>query len=74
MFDPGNKFLERYLIESAQFVKSEGIVYLAYLPTHGDVSKMKAIAKRYNWNVKLLAPTGNEDSIIVQLYEFKQTK
>lgn len=71
VFDPENKFLERYLADSAAFLKPNGRLFLGYSSTHGDVAKMKEIAKRNHWNVELVAQKGNEDTIIVELYEFK---
>jgi SAM-dependent methyltransferase len=72
VFDPENKFLDRYLSEGGKFLKPSGRLFLAYSSTHGDVSKMKEIAEKYRWSVELLAQVGNEDTIILELYEFKK--
>lgn len=71
VFDPGNAFLERYLKECASFLKPDGRAYVGYSSTHGNVSKLKALAKKYNLNLTQVAQTGSEDSIIVELFEFK---
>ena len=70
VFDPGNRLSERYLAEGAKFLSSNGRLYLGYSATHGDVPRMKTIAEKYGWNVRLIVSAGNEDTIIVQLYEF----
>lgn len=72
VFDPENKFLDRYLSEGEKFLKPNGRLLLGYSSTHGNISKMMKIAKKYQWTVELLAQTGNEDTILVELYEFKK--
>lgn len=71
VFDPENKFLERYLAEGAFYLKPKGRLFLGYSSTHGNIQKMKEIAKKNHWNVTLLAQKGTPDTIIVELYEFK---
>jgi HemK-related putative methylase len=70
VFDPNNQLLERYLADGAKFLTPKGKIYLGYSATHGDVDKMKALAKKYAWDVHLVVSAGDENTIIVQLYEF----
>lgn len=72
VFDPENKYLERYLSQGAKFLKPNGRLFLGYSSTHGNISKMKEIAEKYQWTVKLLVQTGHEDTIVIELYEFKK--
>lgn len=73
VFDPENQFLDRYLTEGEKYLKPNGRLFLGYSSTHGNISKMKEIAHKYQWTIELLAQTGHEDTILVELYEFKKS-
>jgi hypothetical protein len=72
LFDPGYKITERFLREGKNFLTIKGRILFG-TGDFGDVPRLKKIAKKYRYKIRLIAREKSTEinPVVFELYELK---
>lgn len=68
VFDPNHHYLTRFMKEADRYLKANGVVYLGYSPTYGNIDYFYTLAKYYDWEVTVVKEAGTPDTIQITLF------
>lgn len=73
VYDPNHLLLTRFLKEAPSYLKTNGIIYLGYSTTHGNIDYLYALAKHHGWMMQTMRQSGSEQTIQTVLYALSKT-
>jgi methylase of polypeptide subunit release factors len=72
IYDPNHLLLTRYLSEAYHYLKPNGVLYLGYSPSHGDIDYLCTLAQHLQLEFNTLYKVGRSEELQFALYAFKK--